>query len=225
MAVRHGFPMLSKPRFGYGSLGVRLLVDEASVRESAATPDVIIQPFLNPPDESRHVTIRNGPGIPLFTVYRDALQYSCQVIIGPDGSFAEPFCILNVMVNGKSERGEICNEAGLCAVARQFAAAVSEHGWRGPFNLQCRKLPDGTFCGFEMNGRLTGSTSARAWLGYDEVGLLVERFLGPNRLPPHPTVPDGVIMRFPTSYGVSRPAVQQLRETGIWEARERPPSL
>lgn len=44
--------------------------------------------------------------------------------------------------------------------------------------VQCPTFPE-----FDMNGRLTKSTSARAWTGYDEIVTLLglaSRFVGPD---------------------------------------------
>jgi carbamoyl-phosphate synthase large subunit len=218
MARRYGYPLVAKPRLGYSSLGVRLLFDAETVRRTVSIPGDIIQVFLDPLGDWSSFTADRTLGVPLFRGYSDPRQYSCQTIIGPDRTFTPLFCMRNVMVNGRSEYGEICRDPRLDAVAVRYTEAVIRGGWRGPFNLQCRRLPDGSYAGLEMNGRPTGATSARAWLGFDEIGHLVERFVGPGRLPPHPRVEDAVVIRFPTSYPLRRSAVRHLEEHREWSA-------
>lgn len=218
LAERHGLPLIAKPRLGFGSLGVRLLFDTAAIRSAASTAGAVIQPSVGAGSDWSSSSPDGSAGIPLFTTYRDTGQVSCQTVIGPDGTFPPPFCTHNLMVNGKSERIEICLDPAASALTGRYADAVGHAGWRGPFNLQCRQLADGSFIGIEMNGRLTGATSARAWLGHDEIGIIVERFVGPGRLPPHPRLADSVVVRFPTSYPVVREVVRDLQERREWHA-------
>jgi carbamoyl-phosphate synthase large subunit len=56
---------------------------------------------------------------------------------------------------------------------RKIAEALESHG---PLNIQCRVV-DGVVHVFEINPRLSGTTSLRALIGFNEPDLLIQRHL------------------------------------------------
>jgi hypothetical protein len=61
-------------------------------------------------------------------------------------------------------------------MAKLYATALPNGGWRGPVNIQCKKYNQGNWLAHELNLRLSGGTSSRLSLRFDEIGNLFETF-------------------------------------------------
>ena len=175
---RHGFPLVAKPRDGFGSRGVFLLVNEDQVRAALARPNYVVQRFLG----DRAAMLKalgefDQQGVPLFFTF-EGMKRGMQLLIAPDGSLAGVLCTRQRMRQGGSDRVEVDDDPHCHALARQCGSAFAAAGWRGPLNIQCREAPDGSLHIHEFNGRFTGITEARRLLGYDEVALAIRHFLG-----------------------------------------------
>lgn len=184
LAELHGYPMIVKPRCGYGTRGTRLVFDAGQLARVFATGDSwIAQPFLNPapgwdadlPDPSL--------GMPLWYSYRDPGQYSVVSVIGPAGQVALIGSTLNTMVCGRPERSVRIADPLLDQVGRDYAQALADAGWRGSVNVQCRRLAGGRYAMFELAGRMAGGLGAREVLGIAEVWQTLESW-SPGRIPP-----------------------------------------
>ncbi len=221
-AEKHGYPLIAKPRYGYGTLGVRILFDESQLARTAAQPDFVIQPFLAPPPGLRGKFFDPADGWPLFHALVDDGQYAGQAIIGPTGELhPEVWCHRCTMIAGKAEASVPHPDAAFQEITRRFARAASADGWRGPFNLQCRRLADGSYVGFEMSGRITGTTSSRRLFGFDEVGLLARLFAGyelPLALPPVARTGPGMVAKYLSDYYVPDAWVRELQTARVWHA-------
>lgn len=222
-ACNFGFPILAKPLGGFGSLGVKIICDvnQLIVFLNKGTDGMLLQKILGPGDKwSQNIkTIRAGAdsGIPLFTYLTDENQYASQTIIYPDGTLGRIFASRNLMVIGRCERSEICNDADFIKTTEKFAASIADEGWRGMFNLQCRKTESGYY-GFEMNGRMSGGTSARGWLGYDEIRELIKGFYGLDigRDDRYPDKSSGIVFRSLTDYFTKDEDIRKLENDGVW---------
>lgn len=220
-----GYPIISKPRDGFGSLGIRILMHENHLKSliEMGTQNLILQKLigfnetnlkqLNQFEEN----IRCG--IPFFFHLPDDLQYASQVLIHEDGHFDEIFTSKSLMVLGRCEKSEPYNNPEMTRVSYEYAKAIAQEGWRGMFNLQLREY-QGSFYGIEMNGRMSGSTSARAWCGYDELRLLVLSYyhfdIGVN--PKYPVYSNGFIYRSLTDYYISNENCDSFNQFGFWDA-------
>jgi carbamoyl-phosphate synthase large subunit len=181
---KHGFPLLAKPAGGNGSKGVLLLFDESQLWNAAECEDMVFQPYINPAPELINIADGFSCGIPLFYAPLIYGQIALQAIINPSGQVQGIFCTDNMMQAGRNEQIIRLNDATLTDTARTIAVKFANAGWRGCLNIQGRMTKTGDFVAFEFNGRMTGSTSARLLLGFDELGLLVQHFVGDNLLPP-----------------------------------------
>jgi len=176
---RHGFPLIGKPRYGAASIGVRVLLEESQLRRITARPDFVIQPYMAPPRDLCDKFFDPADGWPLFHVLTDEGQFAAQATIAPDGSLAgNIFCGINTMVMGRSEYTRPVDDPEMAATMERFVRAAAREGWRGCLNVQFRRIQDGSYCAFELAGRMTGTTSARRLFGYDEIGLLAQAFAG-----------------------------------------------
>ncbi len=218
--ARHGFPLIAKPGRGFGSLGVRVILDADQLTQLSTLPNYVLQPFMAPPANLAELVPDLAGGVPLFFSIPDQRQFACQTVIGPDGKFVEACCTINRMVIGRSERTDRWHDPHLRETAIAWMNAVAAAGWRGSFNLQCRQLPDGSYVGHELNGRMSGSTSSRCHFGFHEPRILVEQFLGTAAWPdPSPirSVP-GFVSRSLTDGFVADSDVETLRAEGVWTA-------
>ena len=222
-AQRCGFPIVAKPREGYGSLGIRVICDEVQFEAFLRrhTTGFLLQQMVDVSDAWRRqiaeFRLDAETGIPFFFHIPEENQFAGQTLIRPDGTVGTVFTSRSLMVLGRPERTVRWDDPALAATTRAFAGAISAAGWRGLFNLQCRRTPDG-YVGIEMNGRMTGSTSSRGYLGYDELRVVIREFcqidIGPDER--YGTDGGGTVYRSHTDYFVSDRDKQALNETGVW---------
>lgn len=222
-ARRHGFPLLAKPRRGYGSHGIFAVRNETQLRRALRDREMLFQQFLEPPEELADYARRLRLGLPLFFAIAEKGQHVCQTVIGPGGDIGPMFCSISRNVLGRSERTEPVDDPALARIGRRYAEAVAAIGWVGPFNLQCKRDPTGAYVAFEMNGRLTGTTSARLAMGYDEIGILARSFAGPGRLPDWTLSPPPqcLVIKSLTDGVVDLDQVERLTAEGVWRAAFR----
>jgi carbamoyl-phosphate synthase large subunit len=196
-----GWPLIVKPRAGYASLGVRILRQRNQLEAVLCHPAMLIQEYLGSRDAlGCYLEELERLGAPLFNSFEEP-KYSLQIFIGPAGDIVDYLVTRHSMKQGKSAQVEVWADAELDDLALQAGRTFSEAGWRGPLNVQCQRCPNGRFAIYEYNGRFTGATSARALLGYDEVGWALEQFAG---LPLHrhgnDRVPGQIVLRSPRSF-------------------------
>lgn len=182
-AREHGFPLLVKPRRGYASRGVYFVFNEAQLRCAAAQDGYVIQKYLGDPSTvEAYLREVNEIGVPLFHSF-EGIKHAVEIFIAADGSPAGNFCSRATMRNGTPLGTERHESGEATALGEQCIRAFSKAGWRGPMNIQCKQLPDGSLVIFEFNGRVTGGTAGRYLMGYDTVGLAVKTFAGKELKP------------------------------------------
>lgn len=143
---------------------------------STQEPGQIIQDYIGNPSILHKKVNQLQNGIPMFFSIPENQQYAIQTIIKPDGSWLNPFCSVNKMIMGKCEESEIVIDENLEFIGNAFSKAFSNRGWRGSLNVQLKPDDQSKFHAFEFNGRVSGSTSARYLMGFDEVGILISAF-------------------------------------------------
>lgn len=224
--AEHRFPLLAKPKSGFGSLGVRILRRPEhweALREKAGA-GLIVQELLGeaPQWESQMDAFEASieTGVPLFFILREEIQYNAQLVLGPQGFCREPMTAISHMIMGRCEYLEPIIDAGFQKLAEAFGQALYEAGWRGIVNLQFRRQDDGSFIAHEMNGRISGGTSARRWFGFDEVRMLIEAFTGKDigEVPGFHPEPQGRVMRSLRDDFLPQRAMDELTRTRRWEA-------
>jgi hypothetical protein len=214
-----GFPLVAKPRAGFGSRRVLLLSSAEQLEAALAEEGLVLQRYIGSADtlETLHHDIARR-GLPLFySLEQD--KFSLQVYIQQDGAIGPVCTTLHRMEAGYSVAVERLWDDGLVALGGRWARALAEAGWRGPLNVQCQQDPGGVFVAFELNGRFTGATAARYCLGHDELGYLVQDRLGPARVQ-NRTVVDRVPIKYYRTLGVSQADVEVLSRCHVWERPE-----
>lgn len=220
-AATHGLPLVAKPRQGFASRGVFLVLDAAQLDRVAGRADYVLQRYLGDRhDVMRRVRQMAEEGAPLFHTF-ESVKLSIQAFIAPDGSLAGLCTTRNTMRQGRSERVELDADAALDELGRRCAAAFAREGWRGPLNIQCQRAPDGELGIYEFNGRYTGATAARWLLGYDEVGIGLETFCGVLRpAVPMPGAGAAEAVRVPLTRAIDPLQVDRLMRNGYWQVAD-----
>jgi carbamoylphosphate synthase large subunit len=211
-----GFPLIAKPRMGYASRQVKLLSNTEQLKASLKDNDLVIQNYIG------HVEILEAlqndimqKGQPLFYSLEQP-KYSVQTYIFRDGVVG-PLCYtLHRMERGFSTRVELIVDKFLNKLGERWAEALSVAGWRGPLNMQCQRSDEGDFFAFELNGRFTGATAARYFLGHDELGYLLHDRLG-QKLPGKKEIVDLQPIKYFRTIGVRQSDVEVLEKNHMWE--------
>jgi len=176
-----GYPILAKPREGFGSGGIRILCNSDHVQSflNQYPKGYVFQKLMGiSEDNLRKIDTfykEIEAGIPFFFHLPDHNQYAAQTMILPDGSIGEIITFLSLMVLGRCEQSQRFEDPDFTRTMLKYAQAMSSIGWRGMFNLQCRKTDKG-YIGIEMNGRMSGSTSARSLMGFDDLRMMISAF-------------------------------------------------
>lgn len=216
-ARQHGYPLLAKPREGFASHGVVLLLDADQLQQISGRTDYILQKYLGEAGPVReYVQGIASVGVPLFHSF-EAVKLSLQAFIAPDGQVVGLFATRNTMRQGRSEKVVVDPDPELAELGRRCGAVFSARGWRGPLNIQCQRSPTGELMIYEYNGRFTGATGARYLLGYDEVGLALKWFYGRELegRPRDSELPRDVA-RLPVSRAADPAMVRSLQASGYW---------
>jgi hypothetical protein len=216
------FPAYRKTRFGAASQGVRVLLNESQLERAAKRVNFVVQPYLAPPPGLSDRFFDPDEGWPLFHALVADGQFAGQAIIGPNGAVSGGvFCGLNTMIMGRSEYTRPVEDAGFSRTMQRFVQSAADAGWRGPFNVQFRRLADGSYCAFELAGRMTGTTSARRLFNYDEIGLVAKTFADfdlPLGVTGTATAGPGSVTKSLTDFYAPSQWVDRLTREGVWRA-------
>lgn len=217
LAESQGYPLIVKPRRGYGSKGARFVSDAAQLERALAGEGCIAQAVISPaPDWAEKFPDPTG-GWPLWYSYVDPGQYASQWLIAPDGRVIEIGATLNTMICGRPERSVKVESSALAAMAGAYARELAACGWRGPVNVQCRRGDDGEFYMFELSGRFAGGLGGREMVGLPEAQTVFAT-LFPQRfaLPTPPRAAAALALKQPCTVGIAATDLAQLQEAGVW---------
>lgn len=214
-----GFPLVAKPRRGFGSNGVFFITNETQLANALERPNYVIQEFIGDRADVYDHADELEAGIPLFFQIPDNSPFVGQAQISPSGDVLAifPHRLTNRM--GRAvEVGPVINST-LSSVIEQYAACFADAGWWGSLNVQYRPRSGGSeFVAIELNGRMTGASSARLVLGFDEVGMLVEGFCRPKQIrSADARKTPNVVVRALTDFPVYGDDVRCLQQEGVWQ--------
>jgi carbamoyl-phosphate synthase large subunit len=214
----HGFPLLAKPRFGFASRGVSLILNRDQLASVIGNTSLLLQRYIGCPQAvSDYMEASRSAGIPLFNSF-ESTKYSFQAMIGNAGEVLGQFATEHQMSQGVSQRVAKNHDADGLALGIKCAEAFAAAGWRGPINVQCQRTPDGELLAYEFNGRFTGATAARMMLGYDEMAVALQHFAEVTLTSPGRSTASYVVKQ-PVSCAVL-PEIQSILEThGVWLPR------
>ena len=179
---KHGYPLIVKPRFGDGSRGVKLIRTADELSSCLVQPHLVIQPFLVEPSFEWQ-----GPdlsdGVPLFWNLEPIRQGAIQIVISPKGDDDYVFCHFVTHNQGFPEIVERSDNVGLNRFAMHALDTLKTIGWRGVLNISLMSKNANDWEPIEFNARFTGSTSSRYLMGFDEVGIVLNQWLGSGTIP------------------------------------------
>lgn len=219
MLDKFGFPLIAKPSKGNGSRGIWVVLENNQLKKVLAEPGFSIQPFFRKKQEAA-LSLDTTYGLPFFWEIQETSLFAAQAIITKDGQIDEIFTFVSKMVGGKCERMDICENEEFKNIVSQFADAAVKEGWKGPFNIQLKEDYMHGFHVIEMNGRFSGGTSARYYLGFDEVGRIINDWVGENTIPTN-NLPVGnkVVTKILADYAINEENVNTLIREKVWTAR------
>lgn len=181
-----GFPMIAKLRYGYASKGVFFVRNLSELDKLFESSEYfVIQEYLDPNPEIDNYLEQYHFLPPLFFQVPENTQYAAQCVISPAGEMSRIFISVNKMVLGRCERSEIIENKEIEKVTLSYAKAFYKAGWCGSLNIQLKPDKTGKWKALEFNPRMTGSTSARYLMGFDEVGIIFDYFKPELRFPNH----------------------------------------
>lgn len=153
---RLGFPIVVKPKFGWGQQGFFIVNNlqelEFALKENEKRgSECIIQEYIND----------------------DEGEFTNSVSVATDMDILGTICIRRDLIKGESRTMIVDKFPNLSSQMLEMAKAIASPG---PINFQCR-LKDGKAYVFEINSRFSTTNVVRAACGYNEVDLLAENFL------------------------------------------------
>lgn len=211
-----GFPLIAKPSKGNGSRGIWVVVNEDQLKKVSEEHDFSIQPFFRT-DPEFSVELDTSLGLPFFWEIPENRLYAAQTIISKDQKVEEIFSFVAKMVYGKCERMDVYTDSELTKIVRNFVDAAILEGWRGPFNIQLKYDYKHGFQVIEMNGRFSGGTSARRYLGFDEVGRTINDWTEDDVIPNvNPRKDKKVVTKILADYEINLTDVDNLKRDKVW---------
>lgn len=177
-ALKQGFPLLGKPRAGFASKGIYLITTPQQLQQITELKGYLVQKYWDSAARlEAFLEQQSRLGLPLFFSF-ESPKYSLQTFISGPESWSEPFLTRHQMRNGFSMEVSCYQDAALTELGQTCARAFAANGWRGPLNIQGQYNAEQVFGIYEFNGRFTGATAARYYLGFDEVGQALQQLLG-----------------------------------------------
>lgn len=179
---RNGYPLVAKPRRGFGSQGVYFALNRQNI-DNLLQEGMVFQEYLGNPEDIFKYEKFHEKGIPLFFQIPEPNQFALQGVISSNGTLSELFFIQTTLVFGRNEFIKQIMVDEVQEIAERFADVFFENGWYGPMNLQIKPDKNGNWKAFELSPRHTGSTSGRLQLGFDEFGILCDYFIPEQEIP------------------------------------------
>lgn len=219
LAQRAGFPLIVKPRQGYASRMVRLVMNEDQLTcalSECPGEQFLVQEYIGNASslQAFQTSVLNG-GWPLFYSF-EADKVSIQSYVGLNGDVVTVYATLHVMRNGVSVQARTLNDPQAIDLGKQCAQAFSQVGWRGPLNVQCARDHAGHLKIYEFNGRFTGASAYRFALGHDEVGHAIRDRCPQANWPMQSLVLADMPSRRPVVRWLPQVHRESLVATGIW---------
>lgn len=213
-----GFPLIAKPREGFGSNGVRMLLSDEHVRAALEAGGQVVQEPLDPAQVLTQEALKSGmplwyapvqPGSSLALVMLD--DAGCRFLAGWRSSH----------IRGAAFETRLLQDAALERLAMAYGHTAWRDGWRGLFNLQARPNASGQYIPIELAGRFMGGTNALHMLGIPVTAIVLRQFIPTCDLiaTSAPQFSARAVKQVST-YLVHRDQEEALRVTGAWQATD-----
>lgn len=209
-----GFPLVAKPRRGFGSNGVRMLLDDAQAGIALAAGDTIVQEAIDPSPMLTTEALAGGmplwfapvqPGSPLALAFLD--DEGCRFLAA----------WWSRHVRGAALDTVLLQEPALERLAMDYAQAAWRDGWRGLFNVQARRNDRGEYVPIELAGRFMGGTGALHALGVPVAAIVFRHLIDGFDLqaPVAPRFGDRAVKQVATHL-IRQEQESTLRDSGAW---------
>lgn len=209
-----GLPLVAKPRQGFGSNGVRMLLSSEHIDVALAAGDTIVQQAIDPSPMLTAETLKGGmplwfapiqPGSPLALALLD--DDGCRFIAA----------WWSRHVRGAALDTVLLQEPALERLAMDYAQAAWDDGWRGLFNIQARRNAAGNYVPIELASRFMGGTNALHKLGIPVAAIVFARFIEGFDIDAA-VAPrfDARTVKQVVTYVVQREQETALRDAGVW---------
>jgi carbamoyl-phosphate synthase large subunit len=192
------FPVVLKPPQGGGSNNVFLA---QSTKELflfgeyllSQTPIIVIQEYLGNPDSEYTVGVlcdMEGALINSIVIKRHILGGLSNRIKVANSTQKKELGPILAISSGISQ-GAVVDCPDIATTCESIAQAI---GCRSVLNIQCRYVNKKIYV-FEINPRFSGTTSARALVGYNEPDILLQTHLLGKKVSQHFTYKKGIVYR------------------------------
>lgn len=211
-----GFPLIAKPRKGFASTGVRMLLDPSHVQAALAAGGMLVQAPIDPSPMLTRDALRAG--MPLWFAPVQAGSPLTLTLLDDEGStFLSAWASKHM--RGAAFDTRLMRDDALQRLAIDYAAVAWRDGWRGLLNIQARRDASGAWTPIELAGRFMGGTNALHALGVPVVGIVLQRFIEGFDVP-FIAAPrhDLRAVKQATTFLVRDDDVAELRDNGVWQA-------
>lgn len=218
--AKHGFPLVVKPRQGFGSLNVFFLTDQSKIDMIFEKgEEVLIQEYLCPDENFDKYIEEYERGLPLFFQIPEDKHYVSHIVISPDKEVLGRLSTRHNLVGGKAESTTLFKNKEIDFLVDKYVDTLISVGWKGSLNIQYKPDKDGNWKVFEMNSRMVGATSARLLLGFDEIALLINSFLPEFEFPniSQHYKQKGTILKYLKDHFVKEADVAELSKKKKWQ--------
>ena len=166
------FPLIAKPRDGYASKGIEILLEEKDLVR--VTNQHIIQELAIPHkgDPFRQAYLQQISK----KVNSQLSEISIQIVTNKNGDLMGRMASYNKLNNGVPIEIIPYDNEYIWSEIDKLIPMLKQLGHRGPLNIQGR-LTDKGLKLFEMNARFTGITGLRAIMGFNEVECCIKDWL------------------------------------------------
>lgn len=217
---RVGYPLVAKPRRGFGSSGV-YFVRNANDATAMARADYLLQEYLGDTRELEQYCASFGGPIPLVAQAPNADFHSTSTMIAPDATLAPIMATDQKFLHGYSVMNRLVDDPELHAITLAYARALHSEGGTGPLNIGFRRDRHGDWSVQEINLRNTGATLSRFLLGLDELYHIVRAFAPgfsfPEMCPVSGEKPV-LARKLYFAHPLFASAVKTLEEKGVWSS-------
>ena len=181
------YPLIVKPRYGSGSVGLSLITGPAQIGNHLAMYDeeMVAQEYINAPQQ----------------------EFTCGLAFGKDGELLSTIILQRDLKKGFTQFARVARQP---EVQRQILDIAGVLEGRGAYNIQ-GQLTDRGFVVFEINPRFSGTTAFRAVAGQNEPDMYIQHFL--NRTVPTPEINQSLCMsRYLNEYYFDTDTADALRQ-------------
>ena len=148
-----GYPIIAKPRFGFGSRGIYLINSTVQLKsfEILRLPNYVLQKYIATEND----------------------EYTVGIYVSKFTKITHMIILKRILKNGSTVSAEAVEDEQI----RNYVLALSNKlNAAGHYNVQLRKEKNTPFA-FEVNPKLSGTTSIRTALGFNDTRMLVEEEL------------------------------------------------